>query len=110
MNTVLFLCSGNYYRSRFAEHQFNAIADRDQLPWRADSRGLVVGPGRQHRADFPACRSWAGATGDSPERQHSVPGAGYGTGTRPGELDHRLEGNRAPLDAGGAVSGVGGSR
>lgn len=43
MNTVLFLCSGNYYRSRFAEHLFNAIADRDQLPWRADSRGLVVG-------------------------------------------------------------------
>jgi protein-tyrosine phosphatase len=43
MNTVLFLCSGNYYRSRFAEHLFNAIAGRDQLPWRADSRGLVVG-------------------------------------------------------------------
>ena len=43
MKTVLFLCSGNYYRSRFAEHLFNAIADRNQLPWRADSRGLVVG-------------------------------------------------------------------
>ena len=43
MNTVLFLCSGNYYRSRFAEHLFNAIADQDQLPWQADSRGLVVG-------------------------------------------------------------------
>jgi protein-tyrosine phosphatase len=43
MHTLLFLCSGNYYRSRFAEHLFNAIADRDQLPWRADSRGLVVG-------------------------------------------------------------------
>ncbi len=43
MKTVLFPCSGNYYRSRFAEHLFNAIADRNQLPWRADSRGLVVG-------------------------------------------------------------------
>ena len=43
MKTVLFLCSGNYYRSRFAEHLFNAIADRDHLPWQADSRGLVVG-------------------------------------------------------------------
>ena len=42
MNTVLFLCSGNYYRSRFAEHLFNAIAERDRLPWRADSRGLIV--------------------------------------------------------------------
>lgn len=43
MNTVVFLCSGNFYRSRFAEHLFNAIADRDRLAWRADSRGLVVG-------------------------------------------------------------------
>jgi len=43
MKTVLFLCSGNYYRSRFAEHLFNAIADRDHLPWQADSRGLIVG-------------------------------------------------------------------
>ena len=43
MHTLLFLCSGNYYRSRFAEHLFNAIAERDQLPWRADSRGLTVG-------------------------------------------------------------------
>ena len=43
MHTVVFLCSGNYYRSRFAEHLFNALADREPLPWRADSRGLVVG-------------------------------------------------------------------
>ena len=41
--TVLFLCSGNYYRSRFAEHLFNAIANRDRLSWQAESRGLVVG-------------------------------------------------------------------
>jgi protein-tyrosine phosphatase len=43
MHTMLFLCSGNYYRSRFAEYVFNALAERDQLPWRADSRGLAVG-------------------------------------------------------------------
>jgi protein-tyrosine phosphatase len=40
---VLFLCSGNYYRSRFAEHFFNWLAESNGLSWRADSRGLVVG-------------------------------------------------------------------
>lgn len=40
MGTVLFLCSGNYYRSRFAEHLFNARRHSDQ--WQAHSRGLVV--------------------------------------------------------------------
>ena len=43
MKQVLFLCSGNYYRSRFAERLFNWLAQRDGLPWRAESRGLVVG-------------------------------------------------------------------
>jgi protein-tyrosine phosphatase len=43
MNTVLFLCTGNYYRSRFAEHFFNWLAGQKGLPWRADSRGLAVG-------------------------------------------------------------------
>ena len=40
MNQVLFLCTGNYYRSRFAEHLFNWLATESNLPWRADSRGL----------------------------------------------------------------------
>jgi protein-tyrosine phosphatase len=43
MNTVLFLCSGNYYRSRFAEHLFNWLAEHSRMPWRAESRGLAVG-------------------------------------------------------------------
>ena len=43
MKQVLFLCSGNYYRSRFAEHLFNWLAARWDLPWWADSRGLRVG-------------------------------------------------------------------
>ncbi len=42
MRTVLFLCSGNYYRSRFAEILFNALAAEQGLPWRAESRGLTV--------------------------------------------------------------------
>lgn len=42
MNTVLFLCSGNYYRSRFAELYFNHLADETDLDWRAESRGIVA--------------------------------------------------------------------
>jgi protein-tyrosine phosphatase len=37
---VLFLCSGNYYRSRFAEVLFNHLASAQGLPYRADSAGL----------------------------------------------------------------------
>src|SRR5207247_10751106 len=40
--TVLFLCTGNYYQSRFAEILFNSVAGRMGLPWRASSRGLAL--------------------------------------------------------------------
>ncbi len=39
---VLFLCTGNYYRSRFAEILFNSVAGKMGLPWRAVSRGLAL--------------------------------------------------------------------
>lgn len=39
---VLFLCTGNYYRSRTAEILFNHLADRYDLPWEAASRGLAA--------------------------------------------------------------------
>jgi len=45
---LLFLCTGNYYRSRFAEILFNTRAVEAGIPWRASSRGLateVIGPG-----------------------------------------------------------------
>jgi protein-tyrosine phosphatase len=43
--TVLFLCTGNFYRSRFAEIYFNWLARRDNLTtWIADSRGLALDP------------------------------------------------------------------
>lgn len=41
-NKLLFLCTGNYYRSRFAEILFNALALEDGLNWEADSRGLAT--------------------------------------------------------------------
>ncbi|HTB62297.1 MAG TPA: hypothetical protein VK737_01805 [Opitutales bacterium] len=37
---VLFLCSGNYYRSRYAEALFNHLARAEGWSWRAFSRGL----------------------------------------------------------------------
>ena len=40
MKRVLFLCSANYYRSRFAENLFNWLASEADSPWRADSSGL----------------------------------------------------------------------
>ncbi len=40
--TVLFLCTGNYYWSRFAEIVFNSVADKIGLPWQASSRGLAL--------------------------------------------------------------------
>ncbi|MBI3958310.1 MAG: low molecular weight phosphatase family protein [Chloroflexi bacterium] len=45
MQTILFLCTGNYYRSRYAELLFNELAGRAGLSWRAASRGLLVKPG-----------------------------------------------------------------
>jgi protein-tyrosine phosphatase len=39
---VLFLCTGNYYRSRFAEELFNHEAERAGLDWIAKSRGLAL--------------------------------------------------------------------
>jgi protein-tyrosine phosphatase len=40
--SVLFLCTGNYYRSRFAEILFNSVAGRMGLRWNASSRGLAL--------------------------------------------------------------------
>ena len=40
--TVLFLCTGNYFRSRFAEVLFDSVAGTMGLPWRASSRGLAL--------------------------------------------------------------------
>ena len=41
-NRILFLCTGNYYRSRFAEELFNSLACEANLPWTASSCGLAL--------------------------------------------------------------------
>jgi protein-tyrosine-phosphatase len=47
-STVLFLCTGNYYRSRFAEAYFNSIAADLGLSWTATSRGLALERGHNN--------------------------------------------------------------
>ena len=42
MKTVMFLCTGNYYRSRLAEAYFNWQAQKRGAAWKAVSRGLAL--------------------------------------------------------------------
>jgi protein-tyrosine phosphatase len=42
MKVVLFLCTGNYYRSRYAEEMFNLLAPAECPGWSAVSRGIAV--------------------------------------------------------------------
>ncbi|MEM6262133.1 MAG: low molecular weight phosphatase family protein [Bacteroidota bacterium] len=48
MKNALFLCTGNYYRSRTAEELFNHYSMQSGLGWKAFSRGL-----RQNMAESP---------------------------------------------------------
>jgi protein-tyrosine phosphatase len=59
MKTILFLCTGNYYRSRYAEILFNWQAQQCGLAWKADSRGLdpdPLNPGPMSRDTMAALR------------------------------------------------------
>ena len=40
--SVLFICTGNYYRSRFCEAFFNHLATTQGSDWRAFSRGVHI--------------------------------------------------------------------
>lgn len=40
MKSILFLCTGNYYRSRFSEEYFNYYSQEHGLAWCADSMGI----------------------------------------------------------------------
>jgi protein-tyrosine phosphatase len=59
MKKILFLCTGNYYRSRFCEEYFNFHAEKIGIPWVADSMGIMrnfedngnVGPIAPHTLD-----------------------------------------------------------
>ena len=69
LRRVLFLCSGNYYRSRHAEEYFNWLASRRNLPWTAFSRGLQltelnIGPLSRHTAERLAALKIGALQGD----------------------------------------------
>ena len=61
--TVLFLCTGNFYRSRYAEAWFNYHAPRHGLSWRAESRGF-----RPHIEEAPLSPHAADRLGE-----HAIP-------------------------------------
>ena len=64
---LLFICTGNYYRSRFAEACFNHRARHQGLPWRAISRGFRVDwPGNIYPLS-PYTREAMQARGIAPE-------------------------------------------
>lgn len=48
VSKALFLCTGNYYRSRFAELLFNSRARAALLSWTAYSRGLALERGSKN--------------------------------------------------------------
>ncbi len=57
--TVVFICTGNFYRSRFSEYLFNGLAEERGLKWRATSRGLktwTVGTQEGPMSDLAAYR------------------------------------------------------
>jgi protein-tyrosine phosphatase len=51
---ILFICTGNYYRSRFAEAVFNYHSEQQRLPWTAFSRGLAVHLAEGYLSSFTA--------------------------------------------------------
>ena len=60
---ILFLCSGNYFRSRFAELWFNHEAESRQLAWYATSAGLLMenenqGNISEYTRTFAHARGW----------------------------------------------------
>jgi len=54
--TILFLCTGNYYRSRFAEFSSYPFQE-DGLPWNAASRGLALERGINNIGPMAAAQS-----------------------------------------------------
>lgn len=59
LRQILFLCTGNYYRSRFAEELFNHEARLAGLNWQASSRGLAPEPSPENVGAISVFTLWA---------------------------------------------------
>ena len=71
---VLFLCTGNYYRSRFAEMMFNHLASQAGLPHRAESRALGLERGINNIGPIsPATAAVLASKGVAMPAQHRPP-------------------------------------
>lgn len=71
---VLFLCTGNYYRSRFAEELFNHRVSLIGLDWIASSRGLALERGSSNVGPMsPYTRDALGQRGILPLRADRPP-------------------------------------
>jgi ubiquinone/menaquinone biosynthesis C-methylase UbiE/protein-tyrosine-phosphatase len=94
---TLFLCTGNYYRSRFAEHLFNARAEERGLVGRAQSAGLAPrcstrNPGPISPAVVRALASRGAVLREAPRLPRDVTEALVGSARRVillSERDHR---------------------
>lgn len=65
MSRLLFLCTGNLYRGRFAEEYFRAVAGDVGLPWTVTSRGLAerLDSRQAGRTLSPLVEEWLGRFG-----------------------------------------------
>ena len=111
IQTVIFVCTANYYRSRYSEHLFNVLAQKRGLPWRATSRGLRTwtlteddGP----ISDFTVWRLAARGIDVAPDHRH--PPAVDRRRPPPGRPGDRPQRGRASADDAAAVLPLGGPR
>jgi protein-tyrosine phosphatase len=71
--SVLFLCSGNYYRSRYAEIVFNSLAKAAGLTWTATSAGLTPENFHVNPGPISANAVAAARAGGHPVPEHPRP-------------------------------------
>ena len=106
MKKVLFLCTANYYRSRFAEQYFNWLAAQTALDWQAALAGAGPEPVGRPASHLALHGPAAGGAGHSGKRAAAESEAAETGQSGPRGPDHRREAGRAPPDGGPAVSAL----
>ncbi len=70
---LLFLCTANYYRSRYCELLFNHYAEQHGLNWRADSRGILASLHNNPGPIYSVVVNRLEKMGVNPEKKHRYP-------------------------------------